>query len=62
MEIKRNHYLEQLKRKAGNGKIKVITGLRRSGKSYLLNNIYRDYLVANGVAPESIISFSLNKN
>ncbi len=61
MEIKRNHYLEQLKRKAGNGKIKVITGLRRSGKSYLLNNIYRDYLVANGVAPESIISFSLNK-
>ena len=61
MEIKRDHYLEQLKRKAGNGKIKVITGLRRSGKSYLLNKIYRDHLLSSGVAPTSIISFSLNK-
>ena len=61
MEIQRNHYLQQLISKAGNGKIKVIAGLRRSGKSYLLNHIYRNYLLASGVDEASIISFSLDK-
>ena len=59
--IARPSYLEKLIRVKGNGFPKVINGLRRSGKSYLLNKIYRDYLLASGVAPESIISFSLNK-
>lgn len=36
MQYARNHYMEQLVRKKDNGRIKVITGLRRSGKSYLL--------------------------
>ena len=61
MVIKRDYYLEQLISKAGNGKIKVVAGLRRSGKSYLLNHIYKDYLLASGVNESSIISFSLDK-
>lgn len=36
MEVKRTHYIDQLKRSMGNGLIKIVTGLRRSGKSYLL--------------------------
>ena len=43
--IKRDKYLEQLIRKIDNGMIKVITGLRRSGKSYLLNNLFYNYLI-----------------
>ena len=42
MYIERNEYLEKLKAKRWNGQIKVITGLRRSGKSFLLFNIFRD--------------------
>lgn len=44
-EIKRDKYLEKLIKKDGNGQIKVITGLRRSGKSYLLKNIFYNYLL-----------------
>lgn len=47
--IKRDKYLKQLIDKQNNGLIKVITGLRRVGKSYLLFNIYYDYLIANNV-------------
>ena len=47
--IKRDKYLRQLIDKQHNGLIKVITGLRRVGKSYLLFNIYYDYLIANNV-------------
>ena len=50
MEIKRTRYLEQLIRKRENGLVKVVTGVRRCGKSYLLNNIYYNYLRAEGVA------------
>ena len=39
-EIKRDFYLNQLIKKDGNGQIKVITGIRRCGKSYLLRNIF----------------------
>ena len=45
MEIKRSYYIEQLKRKEKNGLIKVITGLRRVGKSYLLFNLFKSYLL-----------------
>ena len=44
MRIERKEYLEQLIRKKQNGMVKVITGIRRSGKSYLLKEIYREYL------------------
>lgn len=44
-EIKRDFYLNQLIKKDGNGQIKIITGLRRSGKSYLLKNIFYKYLL-----------------
>ena len=46
-EIKRDFYLNQLIKKDGNGQIKVITGIRRCGKSYLLNKIFYKYLLKN---------------
>ncbi len=61
MEIKRQKYLDQLIKKKNNGLIKVITGLRRSGKSYLLNTLYREYLLTQGVEESQIISFAFDK-
>lgn len=49
MEIKRDYYLDKLIRKKDNGFIKIITGIRRSGKSYLLNNLFYNHLLENGV-------------
>lgn len=60
MEIKRDIYLEQLKSKAWNQMIKVITGLRRSGKSYLLFHIFCDYLRSQGVDEQHIIKVILD--
>lgn len=52
--IQRDTYLRQLTDRMGNGEVKIITGLRRSGKSWLLNRIFKDYLLEQGV-PEDII-------
>ena len=60
MEIKRDYYLNKLIRKMDNGFIKVITGIRRSGKSYLLNNIFYNYLIENGVDENHIIKFAFD--
>lgn len=60
MEIKRDYYLNKLIRKMDNGFIKVITGIRRSGKSYLLNNIFYNYLIENGVDKNHIIKFAFD--
>ena len=60
MEIKRDRYLERLKRLQFKGGVKIITGLRRSGKSYLLFNIYRNYLLESGVSESNIISIALD--
>lgn len=60
MEIKRDSYLEQLIAYRFDGLVKVITGIRRCGKSYLLKNIYRDYLIENGVKEEQIITIELD--
>lgn len=60
MEIKRDRYLNRLISKKFNGLIKVITGIRRSGKSYLLYNLYYDYLLSEGVSKENIITIPLD--
>ena len=60
MEIKRDSYLEQLKIRRNNGMIKVITGIRRCGKSYLLFKIFKKYLLENGVDNRHIIEIALD--
>ena len=59
MEIKRDFYLQELLQSRHNGMITVITGLRRSGKSYLLFNLFADALVHEGVADNHIIKINL---
>jgi len=58
--INRNAYLNRLIDKKENGLIKVITGIRRCGKSYLLFYLFRDYLISIGVKEEQIISIALD--
>lgn len=58
--IKRDRYLNQLISKQNNGAIKIVTGLRRSGKSYLLFNLFYDYLIENGVSKDCIIRLALD--
>ncbi len=60
MYIKRDRYLNQLISRKENGLIKVITGIRRCGKSYLLFNIFYDYLISQGVREEQIIAIALD--
>ncbi len=60
MEIKRNKYLNAIVERKNNKLIKVITGLRRSGKSYLLNKLYRSYLLEHGVLASQIITFAFD--
>lgn len=60
MEIKRDFYLDKLIRKMNNGFIKVITGIRRCGKSYLLNTIFYNYLIESGVDEEHIFKFAFD--
>lgn len=62
MEFKRNKYLNQLLSKKDNSLIKVITGARRSGKSYLLNNIFYRELISQGINENSIIRFSFDND
>lgn len=58
--LPRNQYLKKLINLKDNGRVKIITGLRRSGKSVLLLEIYRDYLIGEGIQPEQIISVALD--
>ncbi len=60
MEIKRDYYLNKLIGKKQNGLIKIVTGIRRCGKSYLLNNLFYDYLLSEGVDKEHIIKFAFD--
>ena len=60
MEIKRDKYLNMLISKENNGLIKVVTGLRRSGKSYLLFKIFYNYLINKGINKSHIISIQLD--
>ena len=60
MEIKRDAYLQQLIERKDNGMIKVITGIRRCGKSILLFTIFKRYLLENGVNADHIIEIALD--
>ena len=58
MEIRRDIYLNKLISKKHNGLIKVVTGMRRCGKSYLLFNLFKEYLVNEGVNENHIIEIA----
>ena len=58
--IQRETYLQQLINRMNNGEVKIITGPRRSGKSWLLNRIFKDYLLSKGVPEENIIIVSFD--
>ena len=60
MRIERKRYLEALKVRMHNGMVKVITGMRRSGKSYLLNEIFYEYLLSIGTKEDHIIKFAFD--
>ncbi len=60
MEIRRDFYLNKLIKRRNNGLIKVITGIRRCGKSYLLNTIFYQYLIGSGVEENHIIRFAFD--
>lgn len=60
MEIKRNLYLNKLIARKHNGLIKVVTGIRRCGKSYLLNTLFYNHLLASGVPNDHIIKFAFD--
>ena len=59
-EIKRDYYLEQLIKREGNGLIKIVTGIRRCGKSYLLRTLFKTYLLENGVDEKHIIEMAFD--
>ena len=59
MEVKRNRYLNQLIESQGNGLIKIITGIRRCGKSYLLFKLFSDYLLSTGMTDDHIVRIDL---
>lgn len=61
MHIKRDKYLNDLIHRMHNGMIKVVTGIRRCGKSYLLFHIFKNYLLEQGVAASHIISIELDQ-
>ncbi len=60
MDIRRDFYLNKLIKRKNNGLIKVITGIRRCGKSYLLNNLFYHHLLENGVNSDHIIRFAFD--
>ncbi len=60
-KIERNVYLNKIIEKKENGLIKIVTGIRRCGKSYLLDPIYKDYLIENGVKEDHIIKIDLDE-
>ena len=61
MEIKRDSYLNQLIAKMHNGRIKIITGIRRCGKSYLLTTLFKNYLLESRIQEDQIVEIALDK-
>ena len=60
MEINRDYYLNKVIDAKNNGLIKIVTGIRRCGKSYLLNNLFYNYLINNGIDETHIIRIALD--
>lgn len=60
MIIRRDKYLDQLIRKKGNGRVKIVTGIRRSGKTFLLFKLFKRHLLTDGVMPENIIEIAFD--
>jgi len=60
MEIQRPHYLSALVARKNNGLIKVITGIRRSGKSFLLNTLFYRHLISSGITSDHIVQFAFD--
>lgn len=60
MEIRRDRYLRKIISYMWDGQVKVITGIRRCGKSYLLRTIFKNYLLTEGVPEDHILSFELD--
>lgn len=60
IEIKRDYYLEQLVKRKNNGLIKVVTGIRRCGKSFLLRTLFKKHLIENGVDENHIIEMAFD--
>ena len=58
--ISRDLYLRKLINRRDNGEVKIVTGARRCGKSWLLKKIYRDYLLAQGVNSDNILMVSFD--
>ena len=61
MIIQRDQYLNALIRKKNNGRVKIVTGLRRCGKSFLLFNLYKKYLLDNGISQDQIVELPLDE-
>ena len=61
MIIQRDQYVNELLSKRWNGKVKIITGIRRCGKSFLLSTLYKDYLLNEGVEKDCFVELSLDK-
>ena len=60
MEIPRNRYLDKLVRRKHNGLVKIVTGIRRCGKSYLLNTLFRRHLLDSGVDEKHVVRFAFD--
>lgn len=60
IEIKRDYYLEQLISRMDNGLIKVVTGIRRCGKSYLLRTLFKKYLLEQGISEDHVIEMAFD--
>ena len=61
MIIDRENYVKELLSKRWNGKVKIITGIRRCGKSFLLSTLYKDYLKKEGVTDDCFVEIALDK-
>ena len=61
MVIQREQYISELLSKRWNGKVKIVTGIRRCGKSFLLFNLYKDYLLNEGVEKDCFVELALDK-
>jgi len=61
MVIERKEYISLLMQKRWNGKVKIITGIRRCGKSYLLNTLFKQKLIEGGVSADSFVELALDR-